>query len=372
MWSSFSRPGFLSSWWTRSNSGLGVDISNTALKLVELAWHQGKLQVLSWARVALPAGAVSDGLIQDAAVVTASLQRLLAMARPLGRRTAVALPLGAVITRTLTVPAGLSSAEAEALVWAEVQEQLPYALDTVALDFIVQPTIWSAEAEPQISQQLLVVACRQELIQQLDAVVKAAGLQPAIIEVENLANERALVWGAQDWGADKLDSVLALIDLGASTTKACIVDAGLSVYVHEQDFNSQQLLQSAGVVTNTSHSASTLSAVHLAWAQHLERQLQLFFASTSYQHLDAVFIAGGWAQVPNLAEYLTQYLGYPTFVANPFRQLGLHPKLDATALPQQSPALVTACGLALRAIKPAGWLAAKNRAANVVGADNAG
>ena len=59
-------------------------------------------------------------------------------------------------------------------------------------------------------------------------------------------------------------------------------------------------------------------------------------------------IAGGCASIPGIADMVEEQLGVPTVVANPLAQMSLGPRVQAHALAQDAPALMIACGLALR------------------------
>jgi type IV pilus assembly protein PilM len=85
-----------------------------------------------------------------------------------------------------------------------------------------------------------------------------------------------------------------------------------------------------------------------ALVQQVSRSLQFFFASGQYNSVDHILLAGGTASVPGLDRLIEQRLGTPTQVANPFADMTLGSKVNAGALASDAPALMIACGLALR------------------------
>ena len=85
-----------------------------------------------------------------------------------------------------------------------------------------------------------------------------------------------------------------------------------------------------------------------ALVQQVSRSLQFFFASGQYSSVDHILLAGGTASVPGLDRLIEQRLGTPTQVANPFSDMTLSSKVNAGALASDAPALMIACGLALR------------------------
>jgi len=59
-------------------------------------------------------------------------------------------------------------------------------------------------------------------------------------------------------------------------------------------------------------------------------------------------LAGGSASIQGADELIEAKLGTPTTVANPFANMSLAPSVKAQALANDAPAMMIACGLALR------------------------
>ncbi|MCY1454883.1 type IV pilus assembly protein PilM [compost metagenome] len=85
-----------------------------------------------------------------------------------------------------------------------------------------------------------------------------------------------------------------------------------------------------------------------ALVQQVSRSLQLFFASGHSKTVDHILLAGGTASVPGLDRLIEQQLNTPARIANPFSEMVLGGKVDGVALANDAPALMIACGLALR------------------------
>lgn len=85
-----------------------------------------------------------------------------------------------------------------------------------------------------------------------------------------------------------------------------------------------------------------------AMAQQVSRSLQFFFSSSQHSAVDHIVLAGGSASIQGADELIEAKLGTPTTVANPFANMSLAPNVKAQALANDAPALMIACGLALR------------------------
>jgi type IV pilus assembly protein PilM len=82
--------------------------------------------------------------------------------------------------------------------------------------------------------------------------------------------------------------------------------------------------------------------------QQVSRSLQFFFASGQLHEVDCILLAGGTASIPGLAGLIEDKLGTPARVANPFADMTLNSRINAAALAADAPALMIACGLAMR------------------------
>ena len=85
-----------------------------------------------------------------------------------------------------------------------------------------------------------------------------------------------------------------------------------------------------------------------ALVQQVSRLLQFFYAGSDFNRVDQVVLAGGCASIPGIASLVEEQIGVPTVIANPLANMALGPRVQAHALAQDAPALMIACGLALR------------------------
>ncbi|GLR63695.1 type IV pilus assembly protein PilM [Marinospirillum insulare] len=339
---------------------IGIDITSSAVKLLEIHPYGDKLQVASYGVAPLESGAVSDRRIKDYKSVARSIKRVIERTQPSTRRTAIAVPTAAVITRTLSLPVELNDDEMEALILEEAEQHIPYPLNEVAIDFQRQPPL-NPEDE---NQPVLLVACRKEVTEQLDYVLEDAGLEPIVTDVENLAMERSLGLLLNKLPKQEENQIVAVADVGATTTALNILRDGETIYSRDQLFGGKQLTdeiqrfyglsrEEAGFAKKkgnlpADYITELLDPFKTALVQQVERQLQLFYSSSSYHDIDYLILAGGSSAIEGLPALAQQQLGCPTYIANPFVDMLLSDKVDAKALAQDAPAMMIACGLAMR------------------------
>ena len=166
----------------------GMDISSSAIKMVELAEAgKGSQRVDRYAIEPLAKDSVLDGNISNLESVAETVRRAW---KKLGTRTknvALALPTAAVITKKIICPAGLREEDLELQVESEANQYIPFALDEVNLDFQVLGPAPSGEGEVEV----LIAASRKEKVEDRVAVAEAAGLKALVMDVESYAMQTA-------------------------------------------------------------------------------------------------------------------------------------------------------------------------------------
>jgi type IV pilus assembly protein PilM len=344
----------------KSSTLLGIDISSTSVKLLELSRQGERYRVEAYAVEPLPVGAVIEKNIAELEGVGLALTRALARARTGLKNVAVAVAGSAVITKTIEMDAGLCEDEMESQLKVEADQYIPYPLDEVAIDFEVQGT--SVRNPERVN--VLLAACRKENVEVREAALTLAGLTARVVDVEAYALERSFGLLVSRLAVSGERLTVAVVDIGATMTTLSVLRDGRIIYTREQLFGGRQLteeiqrrygltLEQAGLAQKKGglpddYAGEVLQPFREALVQQVSRSLQFFFASGQYSAVDHILLAGGTASVPGLDRLVEQQLGTPTQVANPFSEMILGSKVNGAALASDAPALMIACGLALR------------------------
>ena len=338
---------------------LGLDISSTAIKLVELSRHGNGYRVESYAVRPLPANAVVEKNINEVDAVAEVLRQLITQAKTKVKSAAVAVAGSAVITKSIEMPAGLSEDALETQITLEADQYIPYPLEEVALDFEVQ-----GESEKNEGQmEVLLAACRREHVDLRVEVLTQAGLAAKVIDVEAYTMERAFGL-ISDQLEEQDEQVVAIIDIGATMTTLSVLVNGKTVYTREQLFGGKQLTEEiqrryglsteeAGLAKKQGglpddYQVEVLEPFKEAVVQQVTRSLQFFFSSSQYNDVDHIILAGGVATLDGLADLVEEKLGTQTTVANPFAKMSVASRVNSVSLASDAPALMIAVGLAMR------------------------
>ncbi|MEO0435877.1 MAG: pilus assembly protein PilM [Pseudomonadota bacterium] len=338
---------------------LGLDISSTTVKLLELSRSGDKYRVESYAVSSMPQDAVVEKAINDVDAVAQSIRNVVAQSRTKLKTVSAAVAGSAVITKLIDMPSGLSEDELETQLTLEADQYIPYPLEEVALDFEMQ----GASLDRENMVEVLLAACRRETIDARVEAIESAELTPKVIDVEAYAMERA--YGlVRDQLDIKDDSVVAVVDIGATMTTLSVLKDSATIYTREQLFGGKQLtdeimrryglpLEEAGLAKKQGglpddYEPELLNPFRDAVVQQVTRSLQLFFSSSQYNDVDHIIMAGGVSYMEGLTALVEQQLDTPAVVANPFADMTISPRVNAVALGSDAPAMMIACGLALR------------------------
>lgn len=339
---------------------LGLDISTTAVKLLELSMSGNRYRVESYAVEPLPPNSVIEKNISDVDGVGEAIKRAVKRSGTRVKYAAAAVAGSSVITKVISMPASLSDNEMESQIQLEADQYIPYPLEEVNLDFeVIAPT----EDDPERVDVLLAASRSENVDVRVDAL-ELAGLQAKVIDVEAYAMENAFSLLKEQMPDNGLDKTIAVIDIGATMTTLNILHDLKTIYTREQVFGGKQLTEEiqrryglsyeeAGMAKRQgglpdNYVPEVLEPFKEAMAQQVSRSLQFFFSSSQYNSVDHIVLAGGSSSIAGVDELIEQNQGVPTTVANPFSNMIISPKIKAQVLSNDAPALMIACGLAMR------------------------
>ena len=215
---------------------IGVDISSTAVKLLQLSQTGGRYRVEHYAVEPLPPNAVVEKGIVEVEAVGDAIRRALARSGAKTRAAAAAVAGSAVITKIVPMQADLSEEDMEAQIQVEANQYIPYPIEEVSLDFEV---LGPVKDNPDMVNVLL-AASRTENVDLRIAALDLGGLAAKTMDVEAFAMENAFKLVADQLSVPK-DAVVAVIDVGATMTTLIVLRNQRTIYSREQVFGGKQL-----------------------------------------------------------------------------------------------------------------------------------
>jgi type IV pilus assembly protein PilM len=299
-----------------NDASVGLDIDGRFLAAAQV--KDGRL--VRAVSAELPEGVVKDGEVADSERLVGALKDFASSANlPKGVHLGVANQQ--IVVRVVELPRIEGEAEREAAVRFQAAEAIAMPLDDTVLDYQVAGYAEAPDGTPRM--QVVLVAARRKMIEQLTAAVKEAGLKAEGIDLDAFALVRTLV---PEEDAATEDSSRVYVHLGGITN--------LAVAVGNVCFFARPL---SAVWTDPDASSLLADEIRLS--------IDYYMAQPRAKSVGQVVLSGPGSSDDELTHQLGIELGLPVEVAGP---LG---SLDSSALsPDDDPRRYTvAAGLSLGA-----------------------
>lgn len=335
---------------------LGLDLGSHSVKGLLLDTNsRGGPALRAWAEVRrAPEGERADTL-------RAALQELLARPELRGAdQVVVALPGPSLATHQLSLPFS-DPKRIEATIPFEVESQIPFDLSQAVFDYQVASQVKDKGSE------LLVGVVRREELSGLLEMLTSVGVEPRVVTHPGICYQNLLVQRAALFSGVDADSV-AVVDIGHERTTLAIGRPGagvefartfsggglglsraLSAEFQTPLPEAHQWKEQHGALASAAQAqgpdGERAAAAFVRGLQPVLRELRASFkafTARTRRQVGAVFLCGGTARMPGLAEQLSKDLGLPV------RVLAL-PQEVSTELPAtEQPTAMQAYALALR------------------------
>lgn len=340
---------------------LGLDVSTSSVKLVELSRSRGGELVLErCASETLEPGWVRDGSIEKPDEVTDAIRRVVRKSGTKSKDVSMALPASAVITKKINLPDGLTELELEVQVESEARQYIPFSIDEVSLDFQVLGPSMRSNGDVEV----LIAAARKEKVAERQQLAESAGLTPVVMDVDSFAGRLAVGRLTEDLLKTTDLPLIAVFEVGAYRSTLQVLRGDEVLYERDQSFGGAQLTQlierkygfsqeEAEVRKRSGdlpddYNQSVLAPFVESLSQEVGRALQFFFSGSTYNRLGHVYMAGGSASLQGLPQAVSRQTACACSVINPFEGMQMGPQVSARRLAREAPSYLTATGLALR------------------------
>tara|TARA_B100000686_G_C16803844_1_gene988322 strand:+ start:6599 stop:7660 length:1062 start_codon:yes stop_codon:yes gene_type:complete len=345
----------------KSQPLLGLDITASSVKLIELSQTGRRYRVESYAAEPTPPSSVNERVIVDTKALGDAIRRAVKRAGARTSDVAIGINGDAAITKIIQMPASLSERELEGQVEIQADQYIPFPMEEVSFDFEI---LGSNEKDPELLNVLL-VATRTENVDQRQSAVDAAGLTARIVDVEAFALENAFQLLSHQIPDSGAGQTVAIADIGASSTTFSVLQDLKVIYTRDFAFGGQQLTEEimrtyglsigdagrakkqGGLPSN--YQPEVLEPFVDDMTQQVSRLLQFYLASGGgREQPDMILVCGGCANIAGIADVISSRVGIPTEIGDPLGQMKISYKANSQGVHKDATALLTACGLALR------------------------
>jgi type IV pilus assembly protein PilM len=339
----------------------GLDIGSSSIKLVEIN-HTPKGLVLSrFAQVPLAPGVIVDGSVAETPALSAAIKEVFKKSGCARRQVVISLSGHAVIMKKV-IFAQMGEEELYELIRDEAEKYLPVEeASTVEFDFQI---LGDHPYNPS-QMEVLLVAAKKEIIHGYTKAVEAAGLVPAIIDVDSFAIETMY---EENYDFTPED-IAVLVNIGASITNLNVVRGGGSIFTRDFALGGNAVTQAIAGDLKMSLAEAEKAKLKgmgddeaarklfrdklLVYADpicaEIERSIDYFRSTFGVETIKEVLLSGGGSLIPGIAADLRQRLEIETGIVNPFKKLiqGRH-GLDKEAAQRVGPLAAVGVGLAMR------------------------
>jgi len=338
----------------------GLDIGSKHIKAVQVKEVNGTYQLERFGITPLQPELIVDGSILDSARVVEAIQELVANAGITSKDVTLSVSgHSSVIIKRVALPQ-MTEDELDETIRFEAEQYIPFDIEDVNLDFqILGP------AEEENMMDVLIVAVKKDKINEYVSVVKEAGLNPVIVDIDAFALENTYELNYEI----KEEGNIALVNIGASMININILKSGVSVFTRDSSVggnihtealqkeftvsyaNAEKLKQGEGIegiaqedVDNVLESASADIVAEIS------RSFDYFRDTTNYENIDEIVISGGVSLTKKFNEQLAERTGIPVNVLLPFKNIEVPETFDKEYIESIGPLIVVAAGLAMRRV----------------------
>jgi type IV pilus assembly protein PilM len=340
---------------------LGLDIGSSSIKVCQLREQRKSYALQNFGSIALPPEAIVDGSIMNATAVVDGIRELLANQNIKAKNVAISVSGYQVILRKINMPI-MSREELEANIQWEAEQYIPFDIKDVNIDV----EILNAQND-QGQMDVLLVAAKKDIINDYVNVVREAGLNASVVDVDSFALQNAFEANYSTPAGE----TIALINVGAAVVNINIIRSNASAFTRDVNQGGNQFTDEIQKQLNVSHDEAetlktggggresdsvvpqeverVLQQVSESIANDVQRSLDFYAATAADATINRIYLSGGCAKVSALSRAIEQKTSVPVDTLDPFRQVDVSKGFDPAFLREHAAIAPVSVGLALRA-----------------------
>jgi type IV pilus assembly protein PilM len=337
---------------------VGLDIGSSAIKAVELRRSRGVVELARLGVEPLATDVVVDSMIMDSPSVSSAIAKVFAENNIKSRAVATSVSGHSVIVKRIAVPV-MNDQELAERIEMEAAQNIPFDINDVSIDYQV---LSEEPGGPQMD--VLLVAVKKDKILNYTNVLSMAGKSPALVDIDVFALQNCYEFNYRPAPG----ATAALLNLGASVMNINIVKGNTPLFTRDvsvgghqytdslqkeldlsfEDAEAFKLGQNVGTVSADAK-APILQQVTELIVLEIQKTFDFFRATSTGEHIEKIYLAGGSAAVEGLMEALRREFSLPIELLNPFLRIEYPEGTPAAALIEGNAGqMAVAVGLALR------------------------
>ncbi len=338
----------------KRKDAVALDIGSSSIKLLQLLRTKKGWELKKLGMAGLPPEAIVDGSIIDSMTVTNTIKDLIKEHGVKLKDAVSSLTGHSVIIKKVSFPAMSEEELAESIQW-EAEQYIPFPMSDVNIDF----QILGADAEGRGQMDVMLVAVKKDVINDYTNVIKEAGLNPVVIDVDSFALENMMEINYPVTPGEHM----AIVNIGASITSISVLSGGLTVFTRSipmggnqftediqrqlsvsfkdaEDMKTGKKVEKKAEAVEEGGSAEamegdmraggpgeySLEGISNNLVFEVKRSLDFFLGSSHGAFVNKIYLSGGGSKIENFAALLQEKTSMPVEHINPFKNLEINPK----------------------------------------------
>jgi len=340
---------------------IGLDIGTGFLKVCKMEEKGGGYELTAFDMLPMAPEVIVDGVVMDSLRLIDAVKEIIRKSKVKAKDVCFAISgHSSVIVKVITMPE-MTEEEIEESIGFEAEQYIPFDISDVSIDFQV---LGPKEEPGQLD--VLLVAAKNDVVNEYITVLKEAGLNPVVIDIDHFALQNIYEVNYEV----EPDKIVTLLDIGASSIKINVVKAGASIFARDipsglnntietlqREFDlpyevADRLLRGEAVEGVKEENAQTvISDSFNELVTEIERSIDYFRGSmVGSGEISEVIVAGGGALLPQLVDMVRNTVGVEVNIIDPFQNVRISKKLDQDYIKDLAPLAAVAMGLAMRRV----------------------
>lgn len=304
----------------------GLDIGHSTVRVMQLHSRKQQPRIVGYGEIGFNPSAIQDGVIVDQEELARAIQKLFKhslIGDITTRRVALSLPISRAFTRSIELP-NLNEKELMSAINTEVEQYIPAAPESLYIDY-------SSVQTGKEKWATFIVAMPRRIVDSYLTLCRLLGLEPIIMQTSSGAGAHLFSRDSQsdlpsvlvDFGSESADItvfdknpiVSGTVDCGGEEITSLIREA-LSVTPREAviiktKYGLAYSKKQKQIEKSLEKSLGTL-------IKEIQRSVRYYDErSKSKRKIAQIVIMGGGANMPGLADYLTNSLRMPVRAFDP-------------------------------------------------------
>ncbi len=299
---------------------VGLEVDTGSVRAVEMAGKAGAPKLVTLGSITLPEEAVNEGLVMQPKVVGAALKELWSRAGLKERSVLLGVSNQGVLVRYITIPK-VSSDKLKNAVIFQAQEQLPIALNSVVLDYLVLGEI-EGSGEAPVELEILLVAARLDMINNYMEALSEANLEALDIDVSSMAMLQLLP-------QKLMNMTVALVNIANGLNSILISNKGKPYLARLGMVKIDDLAEGLGcsldeVFSSRLYKKEESSRLLESWVNRLASEVRssitYYQDQTHLSRVEGVLLSGRGALFGSMPAMIENYLNMPVRIFNPLKE----------------------------------------------------